>query len=337
MHENLSRSRDLDVAKGLGILLVVVGHGYSHSTNIEVLIYGFHMPFFFIVSGMIYGQKQEQFRFDFCKKIRTLIIPYLFFEFMWWLCIALMNVKNTDWDGTEIAIKAVFFRGNIATWYLPCLFLTELIFWMVLHTGKFKYFVIAVLYVLGVALPGQLNESWLTILRPLVGVGFFALGYYGYKVFQIKCNGFINLGLTILYILIAIHNGLILFYVREFHNIFLFVISSVIGTYLVLRFSANITEMANRYNCCNILFSRLCYWGENSLAIMCIHMFVIEILRALDYRLFNSFLPVLGESEGIFLGCVIMLCCEMIIPVLNKYFSFCIGKKKSFYGGGHQD
>lgn len=117
----------------------------------------------------------------------------------------------------------------------------------------------------------------------------------------------------------------------------MFVISSVIGTYLVLRFSANITEMANRYNCCNILFSRLCYWGENSLAIMCIHMFVIEILRALDYRLFNSFLPVLGESEGIFLGCVIMLCCEMIIPVLNKYFSFCIGKKKSFYGGGHQD
>ena len=87
MHENLSRSRDLDVAKGIGILLVVVGHGYSHSTNTEVLIYGFHMPFFFIVSGMIYGQKQEQFRFDFCKKIRTLIIPYLFFEFMWWLCI----------------------------------------------------------------------------------------------------------------------------------------------------------------------------------------------------------------------------------------------------------
>lgn len=62
MHENLSRSRDLDVAKGLGILLVVVGHGYSYSTNIEVLIYGLHMPFFFIVSGMIYGQKQEQFR-----------------------------------------------------------------------------------------------------------------------------------------------------------------------------------------------------------------------------------------------------------------------------------
>ena len=95
-----SRNQELDVAKGLGILLVVIGHGYSHTTNIELLIYGFHMPFFFIISGIIYGQKQVQFEFNLRKKIKTLIIPYLFFEIMWWLCIALMNVNNPTWNGT---------------------------------------------------------------------------------------------------------------------------------------------------------------------------------------------------------------------------------------------
>ena len=46
----------IDIAKGIGIILVVIGH----ISQIEVLndiIYSFHMPLFFIISGYLYKRK----------------------------------------------------------------------------------------------------------------------------------------------------------------------------------------------------------------------------------------------------------------------------------------
>ena len=41
----------LDYAKGIGILLVVLGHIYNNNT--KLWIYSFHMPLFFIISGYL--------------------------------------------------------------------------------------------------------------------------------------------------------------------------------------------------------------------------------------------------------------------------------------------
>lgn len=53
--DNNKRLDYLDVAKGIGILLVILGHcqlgriGRAHS-----LIYSFHMPLFFFISGVCF-------------------------------------------------------------------------------------------------------------------------------------------------------------------------------------------------------------------------------------------------------------------------------------------
>ena len=59
-----SRNNIFDIARGIGILLVVIGHCYTKTTKVCCLINGFHMPFFFIISGMIYGMREND--FDFC-------------------------------------------------------------------------------------------------------------------------------------------------------------------------------------------------------------------------------------------------------------------------------
>ena len=51
--------KDMDIARGIGIFLVVLGHSFPDSqfnnsnfyAYIYKLIYSFHMPFFFIISG----------------------------------------------------------------------------------------------------------------------------------------------------------------------------------------------------------------------------------------------------------------------------------------------
>ena len=59
-----TRLEYLDAAKGLGILLVILGHIYAWNPNINrkilvTWIYSFHMPLFFIVSGMLIKCKRS--------------------------------------------------------------------------------------------------------------------------------------------------------------------------------------------------------------------------------------------------------------------------------------
>lgn len=45
----------IDIAKGIGILFVMLGHClYSEESPIRLFIYSFHMPLFFVLSGMTY-------------------------------------------------------------------------------------------------------------------------------------------------------------------------------------------------------------------------------------------------------------------------------------------
>lgn len=77
MSEKRNRESWLDVCKGIGILLVLLGH-----TDIPIywLIFGFHMPMFFMISGYLYSDDQGSWN-DFLKKIfRKYVIPYFLFQ-----------------------------------------------------------------------------------------------------------------------------------------------------------------------------------------------------------------------------------------------------------------
>ena len=46
----------LDMAKGIGMILVVYGHSYGPS---NYYVYLFHMPLFFILSGFLFNREQR--------------------------------------------------------------------------------------------------------------------------------------------------------------------------------------------------------------------------------------------------------------------------------------
>lgn len=70
-----SRIQYIDMAKGLTILLVIVGH--IDTVNVlEAAIYSFHMPMFFILSGY-FMKIQLRISEAFKKLFRTLIVTYL--------------------------------------------------------------------------------------------------------------------------------------------------------------------------------------------------------------------------------------------------------------------
>lgn len=69
----------IDVAKGIGIILVVFAH-INYTPNILNAIYSFHMPLFFLISGMMFSKQKYNSFLKFVKrKFTTLICPYIFF------------------------------------------------------------------------------------------------------------------------------------------------------------------------------------------------------------------------------------------------------------------
>lgn len=73
----MQRELKYDIAKGIAIILVIVGHGHCISHLTLSFIYSFHMPLFFIIAGYFYHERgiKDSVRKDF----RRLMIPYFVF------------------------------------------------------------------------------------------------------------------------------------------------------------------------------------------------------------------------------------------------------------------
>ncbi len=129
------RIQYLDAARGVGILLVVLGHIVSMDTFLVRWIYGFHIPLFFILSGILAGsrpQSSRNLRAFVCKKAGSLLYPYLTFSIL--SLIFLRFSSSLDKFGANIP-TALSGIGIGTLWFLPALFLAEIVFYIV-HRQK---------------------------------------------------------------------------------------------------------------------------------------------------------------------------------------------------------
>lgn len=61
----MKRDNVIDVAKGIGIVLVVFAH-INFTEPIQFFIYSFHMPLFFIISGVLFTKEKYPSLKQFC-------------------------------------------------------------------------------------------------------------------------------------------------------------------------------------------------------------------------------------------------------------------------------
>ena len=69
-----NRDITIDIAKGIAILLVVLGHLQN---PINKYIYAFHMPLFFFLSGMFV--KEMSLKDTICQNGYRLLLPFIFY------------------------------------------------------------------------------------------------------------------------------------------------------------------------------------------------------------------------------------------------------------------
>ena len=85
------RNPTFDIMKGIGILAMIIGH-CPIPLPIRELIFSWHMPLFFIISGFFY--KKNEYHVLFKKNVRGLIKPYIFTVLCCVVLICTTNILN---------------------------------------------------------------------------------------------------------------------------------------------------------------------------------------------------------------------------------------------------
>ena len=102
----LNYYREIDIIKGITILLVMLGHCFcTHPINLyeqlslfSRVVYSFQMPLFFVASGFLFSTN-DSFRTLIQKKALRLLIPYLTFGL---LSISLRYIFSSFTNGGTI-------------------------------------------------------------------------------------------------------------------------------------------------------------------------------------------------------------------------------------------
>lgn len=326
------RSDLIDIVKGIGIFLVVLGH---QNTVLTQEIYSFHMPLFFFISGIFH--KNYDFYLEFIKrKIKTLMIPYFIFAtslFLFWFFIS-RNFGESSKIKVSILenFMGIFIGAGIKNisqiswgatlWFLPCLFLITNIYYFLDKLSIKKIIGINFLLVIIAWFLLRLNIKYLNIwhfVTALFALPFYSIGKIIKEQILIKrnINSIILLILFSINILTSKLNGKIDMNMNIYNNLIMFYISAFSGILFLIFFIKKINLKSKIFK----------FLGKNTLIIFAYHLRVDIIITVL-----LTYILKLNLSENLIINIVLsifqIILCLPLIYIFNNYLPFLIGKSK---------
>lgn len=107
----MNRDQTLDIIKGIGIILMVVGHSGAPD-YVHDIIYTFHMPLFFIASGWFFSELNLEDSKGFAmRKIKSIYFPY------WKWCVIFLLLHNVFYSLGIINSAYGASNGSVSHWY----------------------------------------------------------------------------------------------------------------------------------------------------------------------------------------------------------------------------
>ena len=159
-----NRSEVIDTLKGIGILLMVLGHMHFN-TVFNYYVYAFHMPLFFLISGYLY-RRPDSMKKTILRKAKRLLVPYFSFGIGYWILWLVLHGKETE--NPFAPFYALVFNGinglvyESALWFLPALFVVYNVFSVVdrkINQIMRKTVLVILLSLIGCAVTGMIYTS----------------------------------------------------------------------------------------------------------------------------------------------------------------------------------
>ncbi|MBR5066229.1 MAG: acyltransferase family protein [Lachnospiraceae bacterium] len=137
------RVKWVDVLRGIAMFFVIFGHAFVSKDNfIRTYIYSFHMPLFFLISGLTYKKSELKFKEFFFKKCKNLLLPYLFINIFVFIVKLILQYSLGLYNVNLLKSPGSFFIGLgkdlpcIQSWFLISLFIVEILFYLIQRFAK---------------------------------------------------------------------------------------------------------------------------------------------------------------------------------------------------------
>jgi fucose 4-O-acetylase-like acetyltransferase len=321
----------IDTGKGLGISLVVLGHTFC-PVWLETIIYSFHMPFFFFVSGFLFKPRGD-FRSFLSLKATRLLIPYFCFGIVsygyWLLSNKVIGYTEEGPVFPPLLSLIIPFKKDYhvvgALWFLTSLYIVQVLYFVVRRRNS-QYLEAALLLVcsIGGYCWGSIIPYRLPVFADvaLTGFVFFSLGnYYSFiEKRQILGQNYYYLILPVLIfvnVLFSRLNGKISMAGLNYGNFVYFYISSISGIFAFITICKKLKR--NEF---------ISYLGRNSLIVLALHIIFFNILDFLRQNLLSiRYFELKGSlSAGLVHTIIILLAMVPFIAFLNRYFPYLVGR-----------
>ncbi|MBC1605507.1 acyltransferase family protein [Listeria rocourtiae] len=266
----------IDTAKGIGIFLVVWGHFYASDT-VKIVIYGFHMPLFFFLSGYLYKAKKIGFPSFLLKTSQKLLLPFFIFQSATLLIvngISLIGSQQLYKIPSLLVTQFFFLDGevgfNTPLWFLVVLFNVEILFYLFTRYLKNRQWIVVLgVFLLALILSTHVNERFAFGLH-IVPLGwlFYYIGFWSSTQSRpvFKSWPVIILGaIAYLYTVFNLNAGQIAgFRSNNLGNFFAFFLGALLGIFVFCLLCQKIGKSQ--------LWSQ---FGQNSLVIFGTHYFFL--------------------------------------------------------------
>ncbi len=276
------RNKTFDIAKGIGICLVVWGHIQN---PVQTYIYGFHMPLFFILSGMFFKERYLEEPIRYVKsRFQRLLLPFLLINI---LAYYVFPHEVAPWWRMFGVVAAIDYPNSMlgAVWFLKSLFVVSLMFsvylfiyrkWLNLKKDYVSPPLILLVAFICDYFTGPKVSAW------LFQCFFFSLGFYMRKYEEMLISDVKPSTKALM--AVAVGGGIFLFLnpLRggdinscRYSGMIPFAITGLLGTWFTFRLSSLINQWLSQ------MASAFCFLGCRTMSIILFHWIAFNILRQL--------------------------------------------------------
>lgn len=338
------RIRYIDYTKGLAIILMIFGHTMTTINPIHIWIYSFHMPIFFMIDGILIGEKEKHKSIELTKKhifqkVRILGIPYFVFGTILAIFYTLLNVMgNEPLSFFKKMWSLVTFRGIDSLWFIPIYFFCDLFVKILGRLSGYKGRAIIIsglaVFLIFMDLEYSITEFSSLIYKILLGSCFIEIGIIIAKFQVIKKNScFLSYVIFISGFLLAQVNGSVEIAPNNIGNPILYLLSATLTSIAIMNLFENLKCEHNKDQKRTLIvkiLDVLDVYGKNSIVLLCTNNLLIEIIRLLDYKIFGNSLISLGTTGSVLFTIILLVIEWFVIKLAKGPFSLFFGHLKKF-------
>lgn len=300
-------SNTVTLVKGVGIIFMVLAHTLPAECLVWRVIYTFHMPLFFLMSGYCFkGKYINETKQFFIKKVNGIYVPFVMFSMSFLLLhnlfcslyiyepSAIYNWKDFLWHTTRIMTRMSHNEGLLGTfWFLKQLFWGNIIFFFTLKlckknsllTASSLFLITELLCVTHIRMP-----YWGIDYNTTYAAFFISAGYmWRQSNFNINNRILFLVGTLLITIeILLLHN--VSFLNNSPVSLLIYTLPAIFGTMMVYGLCiAILRHYSGR------LLPIMLYVGQHTLPIMALHFISFKLVSYLYIK--TKSLPITRLSE----------------------------------------